>query len=399
MRSTLWLVMAAAVGLMVYNMSAYPALIRAARKSGAVIGSAQRAAIHRIEADLQAISDEVSAPWPDDIEEEGEGEYYDDVEEPEIDENQIPHVPEVAPKMSASDGGSHGRVDAGGGGGGTGGAGSSLRVAAEAVAYGANAAAAAVGSVAASLRAAAGLDVCKPKPSDVRMRPLNWLVDVESPTWPARCAGNRAELCEALRHVAVGREVLFALARRADADALRGFASRAQSAGAAKQARAPHGRDPPRSAEIRARSARDLPEIHPISTRDPISQVLIGALDVSAADAAGAAGLRAIALEKIVLRLGSLPPRARKYAAIAPLLEVRPSDLGEFSVHLGKFFAHLGEFSVHLGGLLGRRAARCCSPISARPSTWHRSRTSRVMLMWRRPPRRVISAGRSIAEI
>jgi len=277
MRSTLWLVMAAAVGLMVYNMSAYPALIRAARKSGAVIGSAQRAAIHRIEADLQAISDEVSAPWPDDIEEEGEGEYYDDVEEPEIDENQIPHVSrehdaDAAPKIPASDGGREGgrdgRGDAGGGGGDTGGggAGSSLRVAAEAVAYGANAAAAAVGSVAASLRAAAGLDVCKPRPSEVRMRPLNWLVDVESPTWPARCAGNRAELCDALRHVAVGREVLFAIARRADADALRGFASRVKSAGAAKQARVSvalairrrYAGDP---LEIGARSARDTPRL------------------------------------------------------------------------------------------------------------------------------------------
>ena len=51
--------------------------------------------------------------------------------------------------------------------------------------------------------------------------------------------------------------------------------------------------------------------------------MLIGALDVSAADAAGVAGLRAIALDKLVPRLGSLPPRARKYAAIAPLLEVR----------------------------------------------------------------------------
>jgi hypothetical protein len=75
---------------------------------------------------------------------------------------------------------------------------------------GANVAAAAVRSVSDSLHAAASTMACKPPTPDWAMRPLNYLVPLESPSWPAACpplpsvgidAAAATQLCDLASHV------------------------------------------------------------------------------------------------------------------------------------------------------------------------------------------------------
>ena len=116
----------------------------------------------------------------------------------------------------------------------------------------ANAAAATVASIGDVLRAAAGNSACKPERPNWEQRPLNFLVPVDSSTWPAACAASAAssagagaiqapggaELCTAvsaaLVKIAKHRELVVVLAREEDASALSTFLGRAP-----KQAHSP----------------------------------------------------------------------------------------------------------------------------------------------------------------
>lgn len=109
----------------------------------------------------------------------------------------------------------------------------------------ANAAAATVTSIGDALRAAAGNSACKPERPNWEQRPLNFLVPVDSATWPAACATSAAssagagaiqspggaELCTAvsaaLVKIAKHRELVVVLAREEDASALSTFLGRA----------------------------------------------------------------------------------------------------------------------------------------------------------------------------
>ena len=109
----------------------------------------------------------------------------------------------------------------------------------------ANAAAATVTSIGDALRAAAGNSACKPERPNWEQRPLNFLVPVDSATWPAACAASAAssagagailspggaELCTAvsaaLVKIAKHRELVVVLAREEDASALSTFLGRA----------------------------------------------------------------------------------------------------------------------------------------------------------------------------